>query len=207
MLNRITRALTRRLAIAAALLAGLAAPPVWAFELEDLAQQLQATEVVRGRFVQEKHLRALAQPLSSQGRFVLSRSHGLLWSLEQPLTQDYRITPGAIERRIEGQWRPAAQGQAGPHSQLFLQVLRGDTRGLQEQFEPQLDGSAEAWQLRLTPRSRLLQQVFSHIALAGGSRVERIELVETQGDRTLVRLLDQQTDTALSAAEQHELRD
>ncbi len=207
MLNRTTCALTRRLVIAAALLAALAAPRVWAFELKDLARQLQGTDVVRGRFVQEKHLRALAQPLISQGRFVLSRNHGLLWVLERPLTQDYRITPGAIERRSEGRWRPAAQGQSGPHGQLFLQVLRGDTHGLQEQFEPQLEGSAEAWQLRLTPRSRLLQQVFSHIALAGGAQVERIELVETQGDRTLVQLLDQQTDTALSAAEQHELRD
>lgn len=53
-----------------------------AFDLDDLRKQLSEPEAIKGEFIQEKHLRALPQPLVSKGRFVLARDHGLLWLLQ-----------------------------------------------------------------------------------------------------------------------------
>lgn len=178
------------------------------FDLPQLAEQLSGPAVVRGDFIQEKHLRALPQPLTSQGRFVLAGDHGLLWLLQQPIRQDYRITPQGIARRGEQGWQAVdPQGGSARQNQLFLAVLSGDTQALQRDFDLQLKGDPDAWRLQLTPRGALLKQIFADIEIQGGETVTRIELHETQGDRTLIRLLDSQTDLALTASEQRDLAD
>lgn len=178
------------------------------FDLPQLAEQLSGPAVVRGDFIQEKHLRALPQPLTSHGQFALSRDHGLLWLLQQPIRQDYRITPQGIARRGEQGWQAVdPQGGSARQNQLFLAVLSGDTQALQRDFQLELSGAATAWRLQLTPRGALLKQIFAGIEIQGGETVTRIELHETQGDRTLIRLLDSQTDVALTASEQRDLAD
>ncbi|HAG19434.1 MAG TPA: hypothetical protein DCK80_10190 [Pseudomonas sp.] len=178
------------------------------FDLPQLAGQLSGPAVVRGDFIQEKHLRALPQPLTSHGQFALSRDHGMLWLLQQPIRQDYRITPQGIARRGEQGWQAVdPQGGSARQNQLFLAVLSGDTQALQRDFQLELSGAATAWRLQLTPRGALLKQIFAGIEIQGGETVTRIELHETQGDRTLIRLLDSQTDLALTASEQRDLAD
>ena len=48
-----------------------------AFDLQQLSDQLAKPDVIHGNFIQEKHLRALPQPLTSKGTFVLAKNHGL----------------------------------------------------------------------------------------------------------------------------------
>lgn len=188
------------------LLAGIAQLAM-AFDLDQLSEQLGKPEVVRGSFIQEKHLRALPQPLTSRGRFVLAKDHGLLWLLERPLQQDYRIDAQGIARRSEQGWQFVAQQSAtAQQNRLFLAVLKGDSSGLRQDFELSLSGTAEAWQLDLTPRSVLLKQVFKAIVINGGELVQRIELQETQGDSTVLRLEDNQADQSLSDAERHDFQ-
>nr|WP_217477614.1 outer membrane lipoprotein carrier protein LolA [Stutzerimonas stutzeri] len=179
-----------------------------AFDLTQLDRQLREPAVIRGNFTQEKHLRALPQPLVSTGTFVLARDLGLLWLLREPLQQDYRISPSGVARRDASGWHPALQqGAAARQNALFLAVLRGDTEALQHDFELALSGTAERWTLTLTPRSKLLGQIFTRIIIQGGLTAERIELLETQGDSTLLLLTDSQIDEELSPTERHDFAD
>ena len=101
-----------------------------AFDLDQLSAQLAKPAVVRGPFVQEKHLRALPTPLTSQGQFTLSRDHGLLWLLQKPLKQDYRIADSGIARRTAAGWQQQpGQNVAAQQSRLFLAVLKGEVEG------------------------------------------------------------------------------
>ncbi len=178
------------------------------FDLPQLAEQLSGPAVVRGDFIQEKHLRALPQPLTGRGQFVLARDHGLLWLLQQPIRQDYRITAQGIARRSEQGWQALdPQGNSARQNQLFLAVLSGDTPALQRDFQLELSGEAKAWRLQLTPRGALLKQIFADIDIQGGKTVTQIELHEAQGDRTLIRLLDSRIDDTLTAREQRDLAD
>lgn len=193
-----------------ALLAGLALLPALAcaFDLGELQRQLGTPAVVRGQFVQEKHLRGLPQPLTSQGRFVLAREHGLLWLLHSPLAQDYRIDASGIARRTPAGWQRQDQQERGSSQQrLFLAVLQGDSHALERDFALELSGQADAWQLRLTPRAALLQQIFTRIEIRGGALVEEIVLYETQGDQTRLRLQDSQVAAQPSDAERHAFAD
>jgi hypothetical protein len=86
-------------------------------------------------------------------------------------------------------------------------VLAGDTAGLRENFDLALTGDADAWQLLLTPRSVLLRQIFDNIQINGGKLVDRIELRETQGDRSVLQMTDAQAAQALTAEEQRAFAD
>ncbi|WP_434704713.1 outer membrane lipoprotein carrier protein LolA [Pseudomonas sp. Z1-12] len=180
-------------------------PLAQAFDLQQLSDQLARPEVIHGQFIQEKHLRALPQPLTSKGRFVLAKNHGLLWLLQTPLQQDYRITAQGIARRDGNAWQMLPNKSAGAEqNRLFLAVLQGDSSGLQRDFELSLSGEPQQWKLTLTPRSVLLKQVFKQINIDGGELVQRIELLETQGDSTVLRMLDATAAQPLSEAEQHD---
>ena len=177
----------------------------YAFDLQQLSDQLAKPSVIHGHFSQEKHLRALPQPLVSKGTFVLAKDHGLLWLLKTPLQQDYRITSQGIARRDANGWQLLPNKSAGAEqNRLFLAVLQGDSSGLQRDFDLQLQGEAQQWKLTLTPRSLLLKQVFTQINIDGGALVHSIELLETQGDSTLLRMQDSTADQPLSNAEQHD---
>ncbi len=176
-----------------------------AFDLQQLSAQLAKPDVIHGQFIQEKHLRALPQPLISKGSFVLAKNHGLLWLLKTPLKQDYRITAKGISRRDDNGWQLLPNKSAGAEqNRLFLAVLQGDSSGLQRDFELALSGDAQQWKLTLTPRSLLLKQVFNQINIDGGALVQTIELLETQGDSTVLRMQDSTAGQPLSEAEQHD---
>lgn len=193
---------------AAALLAALSWQ-AWAFDLDDLQAQLQTAQVVRGDFIQDKHLRSLPQPLRSRGSFTLATGKGLLWRALTPIALDMRITAQGIARREpDGTWRALpARGTGDRESKLFLAVLAGDTKGLQDNFDITIEGEARAWTLTLVPRSRLLKQIFDRIHISGGQLVDTIELIETQGDRSVLRMVDAQADTQLTVEEQRAFAD
>ncbi|AXI59373.1 hypothetical protein DLD99_02460 [Pseudomonas kribbensis] len=176
-----------------------------AFDLQQLSDQLAKPDVIHGQFIQEKHLRALPQPLISKGNFVLAKHYGLLWLLKTPLQQDYRINAKGIARRDVSGWQLLPGKSAGAEqNRLFLAVLQGDSSGLQRDFELTLSGDAQKWHLTLTPRSVLLKQVFNQINITGGTLVNTIELLETQGDSTVLRMQDSTAGQPLSDAEQHD---
>lgn len=177
---------------------------LWAFDNAQLAQQLATADVVRGEFVQEKFLRSLAFPLRSRGQFVLAKQQGLLWKVQQPFAQTYRIDAQGVSLLTENGWQSQpGQNVAARQSRLFLAVLQGDQRALEVDFTLQLQGNAQQWQLNLRPKALFLQQVFEVIEIHGGVLVERIELHEAQGDRTVMRMLNSQVDSVLLDDEQH----
>jgi len=70
-----------------------------------------------------------------------------------------------------------------------------------------LTGEADGWQLLLTPRSALLRQIFDNIQINGGKLVDRIELRETQGDRSVLQMTDAVAADALTPEEQRAFAD
>ncbi|MBA1202381.1 outer membrane lipoprotein carrier protein LolA [Pseudomonas capeferrum] len=184
----------------------MVSPLALAFDMNDLQRQLSAPAVIQGPFVQEKHLRALPQPLLSKGHFVLARDHGLLWRLQTPLQQDYRINAKGIARRDPNGWQTLpGKSTAAEQNRLFFAVLQGDSSGLERDFELSLQGDAAHWQLRLIPRSLLLKQIFTRIDITGADFVERIVLRETQGDSTVLRMPQSSSADRLNDVEQRDL--
>lgn len=193
-------------AFASLLLALMLMPAAQAFDLAQLRTQLSQNPQVQGQFTQQRYLQGLSAPLVSQGHFALSFGHGMIWRLQSPVAQVFRITANGIDQQLpNGGWASTTQASMHGESKLFLAFLEGDLPALQDQFNLALTGTAQAWQVHMTPRSALLQKIFRDITLAGGARLTQIQIVEAQGDHSVLSFHDM-SDTALDAADQQALQ-
>ncbi len=162
---------------------------ILAFDLNALEAKLQKTENQRGDFIQEKFLRSLPNPLLSKGGFVLSKEKGLLWFVRSPISQDLKIQPKGVFRKTAAGWiQSSSKSAAAQQSTLFMAILSGDSSGLRQSFDLSLSGNENTWQLVMTPKSPLMRQIFTTLVIHGGDIVSQIDINETQGDRTVVKL-------------------
>lgn len=174
--------------LVAGLLALVVALPLAAGPRERLATR----PVLRGDFVQEKHLAGFPAPLLSRGRFLLVRDRGIAWDTREPVASDVVLTAEErILRRDEGAVRRFAHRRSGPgarETQALLQaLLAGDLDTLATRFEMEEGaGGAGAWTLSLRPRAPALRRVFARIDVAGDRFVERVEIVSGEGERTVI---------------------
>lgn len=180
----------------------LASPLLWAFSTAELAQTLQKPANVQGAFTQQRYLKSLSKPMTTNGQFVLIPKRGLLWHMQKPFENRLRVRADGIMQWNGKSWVAANQSKMNGQSQqirLFLDLLGGNTQGLEKQFDLQLSGSQQKWTLRLNPKTALMKQIFNHIEISGDNVVRRIELNEKQGDRTVMQFNQVQTGKELDA--------
>lgn len=180
----------------------LASPFLWAFDTAELAQTLQKPQNVQGAFSQQRYLKSLNKPMTTQGRFVLQPKKGLLWQMQKPFENRLRVRSDGIMQWNGKNWVAGNNSKMSGQSQqikLFLDLLGGNTAGLEKQFDLQLSGNAQKWTLRLNPKTALMKQVFTRIDISGDSVVRKIELNEKQGDRTVMTFSGVRTDQGLDA--------
>ncbi|MFS1933766.1 LolA family protein [Vibrio splendidus] len=172
--------------------------------ISDLQTVLSANNIVRGEFTQTRNMEMFAQPLTSQGTFLLDKSNGLLWKQATPFPVSLVLTDNKLSQRFADQPAKIITDKENPmafyFSHIFLSVFHGDTQKLQEQFslsfEPAIEQSSNAsansssddtrWILTLMPKSAPMNAVFEAIMLQGKNDIERIELREIRGDSTVI---------------------
>ena len=175
-----------------ALFLTLASPALWAFSTAELAQTLQKPSNVQGAFTQQRQLKT---PMVTGGKFVLIPKKGLLWQMQKPFETTLRVRSDGIMQWNGSAWTNPNQGKVGQSQQikLFLDLLGGNTQGLEKQFDLALSGTEKQWTLNLTPKTAVTRQIFNHIVISGDSVVRKIELDEKQGDKTVMQFREVQT--------------
>lgn len=163
---------------------------------EELLDQVQArvaqVSVLRGVFAQEKKVEGFRNPLRSQGRFLVSHEHGILWITERPFPSELVVTREHIASRDpEGHLRIQVDARQQPglssiNATLFA-LMGGDVAALAKHFElhPALLSDTQ-WQLVLVPKPGPLEQAFRQISLEGDRYVHQVRIDEGNGDQTLL---------------------
>lgn len=175
------------------------------------APQLQS-DVVRGDFIQSKYLAELDQPLISSGQFVLARGHGLIWQVEKPVkttlvigqTQWVQSNNGHETLRIDANQQPGLNVVAA----MLLAVFQGDEARLRNFFDIDSDKAKDPWTMQLKPKTAAVAKFIHSLTIEGNESINRIEINEAGGDRSVIQLRNTAPDPAgLSAAEQAEFSD
>ncbi|MCK9467775.1 MAG: outer membrane lipoprotein carrier protein LolA [Porticoccaceae bacterium] len=152
--------------------------------LVSLAARLAQIDILDGEFEQIRHISVLAVPLHSSGTFRYRRSEGIVWRTTDPIANEVRITPtdGVVAGDATGTLRPVPSSElvAG----IFLGVFSGDLDRLAEYFDVAHASRGDSWTLRLTPRLPALAQQMEGILLEGSDHIERVEIRDTNGDRS-----------------------
>ncbi|MBY7866902.1 outer membrane lipoprotein carrier protein LolA [Vibrio fluvialis] len=176
-------------------------------DLASLQTQLQRFEIVRGDFTQSRKIEMFAEPLSSQGTFLLDKAHGLLWQQSTPFPVNLVLTQDKLRQMFAGQAPQTITAKENPmafyFSHIFLSVFHGDTEQLQSEFDLDFSVQDEQWTLVLTPKGAPLNAVFKHITLQGQDDINALSLQEVRGDNTEIRFSAQTHEPqTLSQAEQ-----
>lgn len=161
--------------------------------LDAITARLANPVVLRGQFEQSKTVVGFRNPLRSEGRFVVARDRGVIWQTDKPFASELVVTAAQIRsRQPDGSVRVEVDASQQPAMRsvntVLFALISGDLQSLQRLFQvTPLAMDEEGWQLRLTPRSRMLARAFSSLTLHGDRHVRVVEIVEAGGDRARIQ--------------------
>lgn len=186
----------RVLLLVVAISGGGAAPvaaPQWS--LDALLAAMSRAPKPDLRFVEERHLGYLTEPLIVEGwlRYAKGRleKHTLKPREERLVIEGNRVTvaipaTGRRQRLILSDYPALEAFAVGMRA-----TMEGDRKALKRLFWPRLEGGRDAWRLELTPQSETTREDLSAVRVTGrGGRIGTIEIVETGGDRIVIRIID-----------------
>ena len=178
-------------AAAASTQATTAAKPATA--LAEVQRRIAQVPVLRGEFTQEKRLQGFRNPLKSQGRFLIARERGVLWSTLKPFPSDVVLTRDRIlTRQADGRSRVEVDARQQPAlrsvNAMMFALMSGDVQALTARFNLQPTLLAHGgWRLVLTPKPGAMAQAFQRVTLEGDRYVRSVDIEEPSGDRTQLR--------------------
>ncbi|MCI0510236.1 outer membrane lipoprotein carrier protein LolA [Chromohalobacter marismortui] len=161
---------------------------VHAFDRQALQDRIEQVPALEGHFTQTRWLSDVDTTLESQGHFAYVRDEKVVWQLTMPVEDTLVLTPDAHESAPSNS---ARQGGREQIAALLLQLLGGDWSALESRFKQHLQGSADDWRMRLTPRDPALAERIAEIRLSGGRYIDHMEMDTTGGDRLRIDFRDQ----------------
>ena len=170
-------------------------------------ETLDPGQVLRGRFVQERHLQGFTAPLKTEGHFILAPGKGLIWRAEKPFAVTTVMTPTGLVQQVGGaETMRLASARLPFLSRLYDMLggaLAGDWRSLDGDFTVARSGDSKAWQVTLTPRQGTdpLTMPFQAITAKGGRFVDAVRIAKPDGDADDLTFLDQDLSSIPLAAE------
>jgi len=182
----------RGILLAFALASGVVPSAIAADPLAQVRAQVAQVPLLRGEFVQEKQVAGFKNPLRSNGRFLLARDKGVVWTTTAPFPSEIVITQDRIlSRQRDGSRRVEVDGKQQPGlrsvNAMMFALMSGDMKALTSTFDVKEEAAGQGWKMTLVPRSRQLAQAFTSVRLSGDRYVREVELREANGDLTRLR--------------------
>lgn len=196
-----------RALLCALLLAGTGIAQAGDPAVDAVAASVARPDVLRGQFVQEKQVSGFRNPLRSQGRFVVARKHGVIWTTLKPFPSELVVTADRIlSRQRDGSRRVELDARQQPAlrsvNAVMFALMSGDVQALSSQFRVVATREGQGWRLLLTPKSPMLAKAFRSLSLQGDRYVREVEIVEASDDRTRIRFSDLSETPATLAADE-----
>ena len=158
------------------------------------ARTLANAKVLTGKFVHQKHLSEIPQPLIANGEFTYARALGVYWHTQQPFDSVFVLTQRGIVQRDEGAETVRLSAQEQPAvrviADIFLALFTLDVSSLSATFDLFGKSQGERWIVGLRPKSATIGSVFKQATITGAKDVEQVVLVDAHGDRTVIELKD-----------------
>ncbi|MEJ5073715.1 outer membrane lipoprotein carrier protein LolA [Enterobacter ludwigii] len=174
----------------------LLAPLAHAITLDDLQQRFTEQPLVRAHFDQMRTIKAMPQPLRSQGEMVIARDTGLLWDQTSPFPMQLMLNDSRMVQIVNGQPPQTITADNNPQmfqlNHLLRALFQADRKVLEQNFRIDFqDKGNNSWTLKLTPITTPLDKIFTSIDLGGATYLNTIQLNDKQGDRTDITLTQQ----------------
>lgn len=152
---------------------------------------MQASTRMQANFTQLKHLSGFPQPLKAAGDVRFLRGLGVIWHTAQPYDSTFLFDAKGMRQVGPAVSKtPPSPPAMRMVSDVFLALFELDLARLEATFELFSQPREGGWVLGLRPRDPAVAALADRIRVEGGAAIERIELSDTRGDRTEIRLAD-----------------
>ncbi len=170
---------------------------------------MSSLEGLEARFTEEKTLSLLTTPLRSTGTLYYHPSGRLLRRVEAPRASSVLVSERHVRIEREGRVEEIDLGErpeVQPLVESLLWLLAGDEARLRATYtvgyEAGVDDDAARFSLTLRPRGDALRRILTEMRVSGrGRAVERIEVDEANGDRSVTTITDANPRRRFGAAE------
>lgn len=178
--------------------------------LRILLKRFSALPGLSAKYQEEKHIAILAKPLNSQGDIFFQPPDQLTRYTYRPEKSQVSITGTRLtmsdasgSREVELRGQPVLRLVV----ESFLRLLSGDLNTLNRVYHLRFSGSAHgAWHIDLEPRDAPLTSFIQRVFVEGNQLVvARMEIAETNGDRTVTRFSDVNVSKRFTDAERARL--
>ncbi|MBW1889145.1 MAG: outer membrane lipoprotein carrier protein LolA [Deltaproteobacteria bacterium] len=143
----------------------------WADSWQELKSTAGTVTSVTAGFSQEKHMKILARPLVSQGKFLFKSPNSLRWEYTRPLKSILVLHNGKTRRFVQKDGRLVEDASAGLQSmQVVVQQI---TQWLNGRFDenPAFEASLAAGQkIVLSPRDAAIARLIQRIEILLSNR-------------------------------------
>ena len=161
----------------------------------EINKTAETLTTIKSRFVQEKHLSFLTEPITSEGLFRYKKENQLRWEYTQPF--QYLILFNGTKITIKDQKKTnvfdaSANAIFTQINDLMLGSVKGNL-GKNKDFSMSLNESAKQYQLILKPQNETLKAYVSGVEIyfeKSDLAVSIIRIIESTGDFTKISFKD-----------------
>ena len=162
--------------------------------VNQLMSELGRVQHAKARFVERKYLKVLKTPLETTGTLEYDAPDRLVKRTLEPKPETMTVAGDRLVIESPARSRTLRLGEypvLGAFVESLRATLNGDLAALERFYRVTLEGGPQRWQLTLTPRDPKMSALIESILIAGGGgRVGRVEVRETQGDRSVMTVLE-----------------
>jgi hypothetical protein len=163
-------------------------------DLGELMRQMAARRHGQVSFVEQHFLKLLKRPVESYGELTYDAPDRLEKRTIEPKPETLTLAGNMLTIRRGGRIRTldlTAYPSIAPYVESIRATLAGDLSSLERLFNVDYAGTMARWSLTLTPRDARVAKTVSHVRIEGtGDTLTRVEIFETDGDRSLMTLRD-----------------
>jgi outer membrane lipoprotein-sorting protein len=163
-------------------------------DLGELMRQMAARQHGQVSFVEQHFLKLLKRPVESFGELTYDAPDRLEKRTIEPKPETLAVTGDVLTIERGGRTRTLelkAYPSIAPFIESMRATLAGDLASLERLFNVDYTGTLARWTLTLTPRDARAARTVSAVRIeGGGNALTRVEILETDGDRSLMTLRD-----------------
>jgi hypothetical protein len=166
--------------------------------LEALMAELGRVQHSKARFVERKYLKILTKPLELTGTLEYRAPDRLERHTLTPKPESFVVEGDRVVLENAQGRRRTLQLQDNTVLWAFVESIRstlgGDAGMLNRFYAVVLEGDLAKWRLSLTPKESRMRSFISVIQIGGsGSKVDSVEIQETQGDRSVMTVHEERS--------------
>ena len=154
---------------------------------------LKDGDILRGRFVQERHMQGFANPIRSEGDFVIAPGRGLIWRAETPFAVTTVVTTSGLVQSVNGKETNRLATARMPFLSRLYDMMAGALAGDWHALEGAFTVARAGKTVILTPKGddeRTSAQIVG-ITATLGQFVDGVEIRKSNGDFDRLSFSDQ----------------